>query len=309
MENIIELDKYIFYLASNGMLKLSQIKWPVSNHAYFDYQAEIHINEFKVIGRGTSTCENTAIRIAFAEAYERLIVKENRLLSTNGCAVHLDVEKAKANALAELKERDCFLFHHHFGFNKNFKTVETPDNLLRLVIDVSVNVETLQYKTIEDFFSITSIEFQEGIVLGISLNTTPSISLEKSFIEAYRQYIYFNAFSTNNKYNYKNFGNLKNHNYNDHGNLLLDPDYIICYKEIFNNRTEPDVYSVQSETFKFQLFHSKLLPETPLSFVRAENQNLIDLYFGFLTEEQLNKRINSTQYKPTKIHLLPHPLR
>ncbi len=189
--------KKTFFFTVKGYLKSESGKW-------------------KVMGSGEEYNEELAALKAFSEFFERLgglifniqsefLKNKERVRSTNGCAAHFSIKKAKEKSYFELIERDAFLSHWYtrtqadklecplfmrsflnkissLNFNLNFYNLISADKRSKTILCL-----IKREKYVEERFNV---------FLGLSSGTNLKKSILKSFDEANR---FFNEYFLKNQ--------------------------------------------------------------------------------------------------------------
>lgn len=172
-------------------LKVTELTWAQKRGiALFDFEVSIRLNGKILIGRGTDKSQSHALEKAVAESLERAICSLSGI-STEGVAVHLTSEKARAAAELESIERFCFNRH---------KKLNLP--LVELSVDPSVvstinNFQLSERGSIRvNFYKLSGpselitllckINYEDQIFIGLACAHEMSAAYEKSLAEAQR---------------------------------------------------------------------------------------------------------------------------
>ncbi|MEQ1723756.1 MAG: YcaO-like family protein [Pseudobdellovibrio sp.] len=311
MEAELQLDNLIIKLCKEQMLTLTKVEWPASLCSQlYDYLAELKIGPYQVNGRGTSSDENVAIRKAFAECYERLIVKENSIKNTNGCAVYFDLKSAKKSSKLELIERDWFLLGYHSKMKMAELQTMVHSNLRNYLIKMSAQVECYTNSMPDCALAMCYIKSKEGAFLGLGADElSMEISLEKSIIEATRQFIYFLKYpEAARETNFANFHQITKPSFQDHANLMFNGEYLMKFEDWLHSE-QTQTYKLPYDDFGYSEYKSYLLPEVPLYFSKCENVSAIELYTGMPDMNSISFRIISRDVGYSELNSSPHPLR
>ncbi|AGH95123.1 YcaO-like family protein [Pseudobdellovibrio exovorus] len=310
MELQKKLNTSIYNLTKRNVLKVSKIIWPQDFHnLIYDYHVDLSIDSFKTTGRGTATNADKALQIAFAEAYERLIILENNIPSSNGCAVFTDILTAQEKALCELQERDFFLLNYHGGFLKSFRCFDLEEPFDRFHRKENISCRIFQNDLANKVFSLCFLQLESMCFIGMGLHISKYQAALTSHIEAFRQLLYFKNRRISTPTTIDQFSQIKKYSYNEHGNLLFDPKFSDFFKNFIFQFSGKWVYEDTSSTTSFVEYKSHVLKDIPLVFVRASNPNMLDLYRGFPDIDKIYKRLKISSSLLNSINTFPHPIR
>jgi hypothetical protein len=311
LEAELQLDDLIIKLCKKQILALTKVEWPILLCSeMYDYLAELKIGPYKVYGRGTSSDENVAIRKAFAECYERLIVKENSIKNTNGCAVYSDLKTAKNASKLELVERDWFLLGYHSKVKMRERQTMVQSNLRNYLMEMGAQIECYTNSMPDCYLAMCYIKSKEGAFLGLGAEElSVETSIEKSIIEATRQFIYFLKYpEAARETNFKNFHQIIKPSFQDHANLMFNFEYRVIFED-WLHAEQTQTYKLPYDDFIYSEYKSNLLPEVPLYFSKCENVSAIELYTGMPDMNSISLRIKNRDVSYTELNSLPHPLR
>lgn len=273
--------------------------WPLSLN---DFEVSMVLENETYIGRGTDKNENVAFLKACVEAIEQFICKKNKI-STNGVALHLDLNTAKIVAANELLERDAFFCYYltqtKFKEHKSEVFLEIQSMLLKNCIE-------LKFYSLPTFKNESTIlatakglnNSNLGVLIGLGHNQNQRTAERSSFMEAMRKIAAELDHKIGRSYKIKEIG--------DHISMCALKENRDIFDH-FKERTLPRLQSVptisytQLETYNFPLFA-----------VQAHCNKLQIPFWKNFSEESVNrKRLKhflgrdfSTKELNTRIHPL-----
>lgn len=270
-----------------------------------NFCVELFISEINFVGHGSALDESIAIRIAFSEAFERLVVYENGLQNSNGCAVHTNLAAAIENAKFELIERDCFLTRFYLAYDYA-KSEILEEREYDYVLGGEIKYYLL-YNSDELAVAAGICCLADGFLIGLGTRKDLRKSLFKAKQELLRQISFYRTRKIVPSNYYDKFINKRKHNPQDHGMLAFDASYRLELEKHFQAKSD-FLYRPPFGEYKICEFRSKLLADSPLFFVQVVNENAQNLFFGS-TRKYLN--LERMRYFDKNFNLidLPHPLK
>lgn len=307
MESEDRLDEYIERLLSTGLATATLNKVSSDDEGvYYNYNVLLRpSSNIQVSGHGSSNDESQAIRIAFSEAYERLIVFENQFSTSNGCAVHTNLDTAIENAKNELIERDCFLTLFYLAHDYSKSEIL---NLKNFVGQVYPGAKYYCLHSAENICIVMALECSlDKFLIGLGVGKSLSGALTKATQELMRQIIFYKYHPQKSNNYYQNFLNCSQHSPADHGLLAFDETYRSCLKKHFSKSYFVN-YEIPPEPYFIINFSSRTLVDAPLHFVRAVNENAQQLFFG-LPEGKISLSRMRGFKEDFSNSTIPHPLK
>lgn len=288
------------------------------------------------VGQGAGLSYPEAYVKACAEFIERDILISNRLINSNGCALHSTAPQAKLKAKLELIERDAFLCHFLTGTPMErmdigpIKVFGQPiEKFYQTLKKKNLKISFYRMRAAVDLWALTAVidgskdkAKQIDFYMGHGCDFTLEKSAQQSIIEALRTYAWirqeasgFRKAITAKQFIKKNKF-VKKPTIEDHLRLWLCRSYVRQLNSIlFSGNPDP---SVGSSFLKLGSIPAKIYPnklgmgKTPFYFAKAESKMLQSLYFGptkkrHLNEDRLRKFLGFAASKPLKLVKLPHP--
>lgn len=315
-------DQWILSDFSKLNVEVKKLTWTLGVLPHFhDYVVYIKYKNEIFYGRGTDLNEEVALKKAISEAIERIFLINSDLKNSNGIAAHPDLRHSQINSMNELVERDLFLSHFltNTPFNKlsstclknlseAFSFVETNKH------DVSL-FATKKSNYGETIVCVISGRNDFGCIIGLSLNSgNLHEAIEKSFIEAFRQYFYL---LSNNKLtdniSLEDFLELSVITIKDHGKLALDCTYYNSISDLFSSSS--DLSNTFYEPHDFNFLQLKTtdseLNKIPIYVNACLNDQCQKLFVGVPLIENISLKGISTFLNKDfdlKLNLKPHPL-
>lgn len=284
----------------------------------FDIGIFIKINGNTYYGRGSDDVEENAYCKALSEAIERSLLAIYNLESSNGLALHPNLNIAIRNAQDEIIERDAFFCH--YLLNKGFFELKILDERIKSAI-CSTPFKVRFYELCKDknsigvLCSLNGKNFTKpfGNIMGTAYGRELNSVAEKALIEALRMFTFFNKNSESLPITEQDFLNLKDIQFSHHGKLALDLNYSEKIERFFSSNKMSINSSYSEDIFKNTILNPLLfpIPDVPLFFVKSSSDFLQDIFTGITNEKSINwNRLNQlTQMgiDMSNINLTPHP--
>lgn len=274
-------------------IKFFEQKWNIfEKQPYFDYKAEIVIDQFTFHGRGVSSSKEQALSSSIGEALERYSIKVNNISSSNGIALHFTPEKSQENAKLELIERH-FTMLYTLGQLPKLKIDETlyPSNIAKIIDtlnELRINVTFLSLNNSHNLHTtlceISGLNYKSpfGLCFGASTSHSFINTLEKSLTEAL---INVAAHSNRNiiSITEEEFKKIKYPTPNDHlslySNIAFSQKYLT--QAIHLNTYDSLVFDNTSIQFKeIRYKYSHVLP-----VYKAFHQDVLEAQWGLLNDQ------------------------
>ena len=177
-------------------LVLNEQRWDFfPKQPFYDYRSSLKINDKTYEGRGVALSQKQAITVCIAEALERFAINyQNKKYTSNGCAIHTEMEQAKVNSRRELIERH-FIMLYSLGY-ANAEDISldiVPNNLkssINFLVEKNIKVKFYQlYSSANDKVVLCRISGLEsspkfGMTFGSSCKNSLEDSLTASYLEA-----------------------------------------------------------------------------------------------------------------------------
>ena len=315
MEFNNKLNETITNFAIEELIKITKNTWTESvDSNLHDYSINLTFDGISTEGRGTSHISNIALYKAFSEAVERYIFNKYELKSTNGCAVHFEIEMAKNNSKIELIERDLFglFFNYEINLN-NASKIPQLSKIYKYIESECYEIYHHSIKNNELFFIITFIRNKDIFFSGTSAGYQNDQAIIHSTYEALRHFSHY----IHSNYKPKNFDKRENFDkiifddYTDHGDLSLNSAYA---KKIFNliNLAGHEININIPNSFEYSSIEDKLLTKASLFFSKCENRQLLELPLGmYKISDSVKSRLQKYNPEINKLRNtdLPHFLR
>lgn len=177
----------------NNDINIFEQKWPLFSHNYFDYRVVLKINNMLFEGRGTNVIKSEAIASALGEALERFAVNNTDKFSSNGFAIHSDINIAIANSQREVIERHYVMLFTLGYYNKiEIPITQVPERVIEIVqklISIQIEISFFQLASTSDevvvLCEINGLNYQKpfGLLFGASCKETLGKSIEASLKE------------------------------------------------------------------------------------------------------------------------------
>ena len=313
MEDKKRLSQWLLDNYKELELKATQVKWVREwLPGFSDFEVSITISGKVHRGRGIDRNQNLAFTKAGAEALERAICNENKILSC-GVATHTDLESAKLNAKTELIERDRFFCHYltQTPFKKITTNVSGIDlSSLREKLKIhDVTIKIFEMKPLNGIKSAACLSHgkKTGVVLGLGASENKETAIKKSLIECLTNTIaslsgklspldsseykgkYKKALSVaNNHLQSIYFGSGEESKWGP--GTESRRSHGVCGKETDESIREESCGLVSSDSFTYQILETKnsLLKQCPLVTVKCENPFLQKSFYGDFDPKIIN---------------------
>lgn len=229
----------------------------------------------KVFGFGVHEEFQTGLAIACSESIERICARELGV-STNGFSAHTDLNIAKTNSWRELIERDAFLWSWHFGKGviPTNESVEagTLGNEMWHFREIPSADATLKV-------GIAALERENG---GFIVGAACSDRLKEALEKAVKEVSMVRAHQESHKVipiTLDEFSRLDHHTPEHHLRLALDPDYAKSIRTWLNSNGAPrSLLELRPEILEMKI--PSMVERSPVRVVRAEEPQLLQMYFG-----------------------------
>lgn len=241
----------------------------------------------------TSNDQLTSMTVSLIEALERVLLVENNLKSSNGCAVHTDPTSCKNNAIEELIERDLYMRIHFTGsaiksFPQKKDTIEdyATQELNRLGVKLTFGTmgsfnEKIAVMAIADGRYAKPKSF--GVFLGFGVAENIQQATSKAFNECIRFVDGF--FSKEFPYSpltFDDFSKLNKVGVDEHISLSMDNEYSSFLMNAYTGEKQlefppPPQPHIQTTIKSVKL---KGVADCPLFFAKAESEDLISPSFS-----------------------------
>lgn len=313
-------------------ITFTELGWPRKyGLPFFDFACDLKINNVEFVGRGSSINRDEAIIKSFAEATERMNLKNSTITtSSNGIASHSDLSRARENAMTELIERDSFLCH--FLTTTAFATYsdkEIPENIkswififkkfgVELFIRKMSSPDNLHCVFIGAFGENADKPF--GLVIATACDSISHRAMSKAFMEVSRAVADKIENDLPKSINLRTWDAIESHQVWDHYRIALDSEYANWFrknyltasplKHLLTHQNKIDVSKIK---FKIITKNQDILKGLPIVTVRAWSPLAQEMYWGPVKPELLNlQRIS--QFKGMSISMemvtnVPHPFR
>lgn len=288
----------------------------------YDFKVNLSHEGDHYEGRGSDFDEETALVKAIMEAFERILIKENDLENSNGIALHFDRPSAKINAQAELIERDSFLCHYLTNTKPEIIN-EIPFELktcFKKIEGERIQTQTLKLSPTNEHHVVMTISTginsknPFGLCLGLAADLNLNKAVWKSSIECIRHITAFleTDYNDHSIYSLRDFLRIQKPDVLDHIKYANNPT--IGY-EIFKQLTGKDVATLSENRTNIAFIDLKMpkfFDKFNLVGVRAQSQDLQNLFFGITTRQNINlqrlKQFSGEELQFEQLNKLPHPL-
>ncbi|MBL6991007.1 MAG: YcaO-like family protein [Bacteriovoracaceae bacterium] len=334
--NITELKVLNWFLKNITPLNLKTVHMEWTKDylpKYTDMHVEITVNGAIYHGRGTDKQENIAFIKASVEAVERAVLSNTKgIKNSSGVAGHSLDDEAIKNAKLELIERDHFFCHY-------LTQVPFGNTLINIVNDSTFPfrdmIKKLNKRGIEIFFremaktsettsviciaSGSSYKYPFGITTGHGIAFNAHDAIESAFIQCVRKVVSYLDGELPEKISINEFLQKLQHSPVDHIALGCNLEYakevmpFFCAKNcdvVFDDIRMSEIECIQLDTQVNPACEH--ISSAPLVFYRAFSDQLHDLFFGNLLEENINlNRLKTFANKDISfgdLYKTPHPM-
>ncbi len=327
VDSSIELVKWILKQKSEFDLSFVRYDWTRQlEFTLHDYQCEISFRGERLVGRGTDTCENSAIVKATAEVLERAFVKHNRLKTTNGVAFHTSELAASRAAKSELLERDSFMTVWLTGGFLVDRTVQAKflSGSVRSLIShflgrqVQISLWSASESPMSVFATASGYDRNNGIPFGFVIGGSWSWtrqSVESACLEVARSAADLADAKSPHTMTINDFYKKTKFSPRDHDSLALNPQNREHFAFLFEKPSDVSwktcpTFDSKSNQFEFRKL--KCPPEfgnngeLPGICVQAKCPNLQDYFVGPAEDKHINSYRIPKAWKAQNL-TVPHP--
>ncbi len=300
MADLQPITEFVFNNRSRLQLNVLRLTWPQEwGLDFYDIEVKLSCDGIQSIGRGQSSDEEAAFEIAASEAIERLIVKALKLPHSYGVACHSYKEKALANSVRELFEREAFF--RFFYDTKIFRLIDISgcnqifdlskkarcQALISQLTQMNLKIEFWEIGKTQlgpvvlciaqgsNDFSILS----GGASFGLALCENQDESILKSLTEVSCR-IAFISQNKITKISESKFRNNQNLSSDLRQRLLLDRNYFEAFKSALSSRDSN--FDHMSSVSSLQRIKSVLLPHESINII---NKAPVYIYQSFFQSE------------------------
>lgn len=261
--------------------------------------------EFKYPGQSFSKNKKEALLKALAEMIERYYCISNKL-SSDGIAVHTNVEKAQIHSVLELIEKDALA--HYFFFNLKPIQIPTPSSYE----SIQKRVKFYSLPTLKNAQTVLCIYFDNnnGISLGAKsvFGDNLSLALGHAFMEAFIKVEKKDEIlKEKSLLNLEDFQHLKEIGIVEHFRLGLSSTYSEQFLKQLNTGTklkEEELINIETLNISHKNIElPKIFSSSPVLINKAQSDDLLQLKYGLLQENDYLEN----RYGKEKINsALPH---
>jgi len=321
-----EIGRWLIANSKHLNLKVAKASWVkdwIPKHKHV--RVEVNINGVTGIGTGIDISEDLALVKAGSEAIERVFCIQNSKHST-GIAAHVEIERAKENAMLELMERDIFLSHYltrePFIIENEIQAANIEYGQIRKKLQsLGVDFDVLKMKTEKSYYGYVCFASPSAqpasfsSIIGLGFSKDQNIAIEKSIAECLLNTIFhLHNKDTVPSLSLDEFNSKLKHGPTEHRELFLSSSCQNEIKKLISTTTDEQVFDDSHFHFEFQelLSDSEILLDSPFKVYQATSSDVQNMFYGPTNISTLNI-IRLEHFKKEKINvedlnMLPHCL-